>query len=30
MPKFAKSLLACMICLAVAGASIWLIRKPAA
>jgi len=27
MPKFAKILLACLICLAVAGGLIWLIQR---
>jgi hypothetical protein len=27
MPKFAKIFLACLICLAVAGGLIWLIRR---
>ena len=27
MPKFAKILLACLICLAVAGGVIWLIQR---
>jgi hypothetical protein len=30
MPKFAKILLACLICLAVAGGLVWLIQRLAA
>jgi len=30
MPKFAKILLACLICLAIAGGLIWLIQRLAA
>ena len=30
MPKFVKILLACLICLAIAGGAVWLIRTLAA